>query len=91
MNCYVYKGAKKDDYYLFLPDEFEESAPPAALPEVILQLLGELSLVVEVELTADRKLPQADVSQVIGDIQSQGFYLQMPKKDMRAEEAQYFN
>jgi uncharacterized protein YcgL (UPF0745 family) len=91
MNCYVYKGTKKDDYYLFLPQEYDHTKPPADLPPVILTMLGELSLVVEVELTPERKLPQADSRQVLSDIAEQGFYLQMPKKDMRAEEARYFS
>ena len=45
----------------------------------------------EVELTPQRTLAQADAVQVMKDISDQGFYLQMPKKDMRAEEDRLFN
>lgn len=91
MVCYVYKGEKKQDHYLYLPHEFDAAELPKDFPDAILGLLGELSLIIEFELSPERKLPQAEASQVISDIQSQGFYLQMPKKDMLLEEAQYFN
>lgn len=89
MHCYVYKGAFKPDHYLYLQEEI--SGAEASLPEALLAMLGELSLVVEFDLQADRELPQADAAQVLADIKAQGFYLQMPKKDMRAEEDQLFS
>ncbi|GHA07154.1 YcgL domain-containing protein [Arenicella chitinivorans] len=89
--CFVYKGDRKDDHYLYLPHEITESTPPEDVPPVVLNLLGELSLVIEFELSVDRHLAQADVKQVLADIEAQGFYLQMPKRDMLAEEAAYFN
>ena len=91
MNCYVYKGDRKDDHYLYLATEFQVDSPPADLPSAILDLLGELSFVLEFELTEERALPQADAKHVLDSLNSQGFYLQMPKKDMAAEEDAYFN
>jgi len=90
MNCYVYKGDKKADHYLYLPDEFNASSPPEKLPSAVLALMGELSFVVEFELTAERKMPQADAEHVLASLSTEGFYLQMPKKDMKAEEDEYF-
>ena len=77
--CYVYKGSNKEDHYLYLPQEFSANDLPPNLPSSLLTLLGELSLVVEFELSNDRKLPQADPKQVRSDIAKHGFYLQMPK------------
>lgn len=91
MQCYVYKGDKKDDHYLYLNQEFNAEQPPEDLPGAILKLMGDLSLVVDFDLEPTRKLQQADAEQVIADIESQGFYLQMPKQDMAALEDQYFN
>ena len=91
MNCYVYKGENKPDHYLYLPDELDVNSPPNELPEAILMLMGELSLVLEFELTSERKMPQADAEHVLESLSSQGFYLQMPKKDMSLEEDEYFN
>ncbi len=89
--CFVYKGDRKHDHYLYLPHEISESSPPDDVPEVVLNLLGDLSLVVEFELSADRSLAQADAKQVLADFKAQGFYLQMPKRDMLAEEEAFFN
>ncbi len=89
MQCFVYKGASKPDHFLFLPSELEEQGE--SLPDAILTLLGELSLVTSFELDENRKLAQADPQQVLSDMQSQGFYLQMPRSDRFDEEERYFN
>ena len=87
MHCYVYKGERHDDHYLYLNNEIDA----ADVPQALLTMLGELSLVIEFDLDHQRQLPQADPQQVIQDIENQGFYLQMPKKDMRAEEQRFFS
>ena len=87
MLCYVYKGDKRDDHYLYLDRAIED----AEVPNGLLSMLGNLTKVIQFNLNPDRQLPQADPVQVMRDISEQGFYLQMPKKDMLAEEAQYFN
>ncbi len=91
MQCYVYKGDRKQDHYVYLTQELDLQAPEELLPAAVVGLLGELEFVLEFDLNAERKLPQADAAQVISDISSQGFYLQMPKKDMRAEEDRLFS
>lgn len=87
MQCYVYKGENHDDHYLYLNRELDS----AEIPPALLTMLGDLHLVLEFQLDAARKLPQADAEQVMQDIQEQGFYLQMPRKDMRAEEDRLFS
>lgn len=91
LHCYVYKGDRKDDHFVYLDKELDLSQPEKNLPAAILKLLGQLSLVLDFELTVERKLPQADAEQVLSDIKEQGFYLQMPKKDMRAQEDRLFS
>ena len=91
MQCYVYKGDKKEDYYLFLAQKFDQEALPNNFPPAILTLMGELAFVVEFNLDAERTLPQADAKHVLADIESNGYYLQMPKKDMDALEDAFFN
>jgi uncharacterized protein YcgL (UPF0745 family) len=49
------------------------------LPGGLLQLLGELHKVVEVDLHAQRKLAQADIDTVMRQIEERGYYLQMPQ------------
>jgi uncharacterized protein YcgL (UPF0745 family) len=90
MQCYVYKSDVRDNHYLYLSEKvgIHEQAD---IPEPLMALLGELSFVIEFDLDSQRVLPGADSQQVINDIQSQGFFLQMPKKDLWAEEDQLFN
>ncbi|NND82854.1 MAG: hypothetical protein HKN50_10540 [Gammaproteobacteria bacterium] len=88
MQCYVYKG-DKEDHYLFLAEPLEELEDDV-LPAALVSLLGDMTLVVEFDL-AGKSLAQADPEQVEASIRDNGFYLQMPKKDMRLAEDQYFN
>lgn len=90
MQCYVYKGDRKEDHYVYLAEELNADEPDKSLPAAILKLLGELTFVLEFDLTPERTLSQADAQKVLSDIESQGFYLQMPKKDLRAEEDRIF-
>ena len=91
MNCYVYKGDRKEDHYLYLTSEFDAQEKNEEVPSAILTLMGELSLVLEFELSPERTLPQADAQHVIDSLNQQGFYLQLPKKDMKKLEDEYFN
>ena len=90
MICYVYKSSRKQDHYLYLSDVLEEISPNP-VPEALLNMLGELTFVLDFELTESRQLPQANAKQVLSDIASKGFYLQMPKQDMQALEDELFN
>ncbi len=76
MNCTIYKGVKKADHYLYIEreDDFER------VPEHLLKMLGELILVMTIELSEERKLMQADVLQVMAELETQGYYFQMPPR-----------
>ena len=87
MQVFVYKSEKKQDHYLYLACKHKDAEVPTAL----LGMLGELSLVVELDLSSDTHLAQARADDVLADIDQQGFYLQMPKRDMRAEEDRVFS
>ena len=91
MQCYVYKGENKEDHFLYLAQEFDHVAQAKEIPAALLDMLGELSLVIEFDLSAKSKLPNADIEQVKADINDNGFYLQMPKQDMHAAEELLFS
>ena len=76
MQCAVYKGTKKIDHYLYVEGEDNFSR----LPQALLDLLGQLQLVITLELSPERQLAQADVNEVMHQIIEQGYYLQMPPK-----------
>jgi len=77
MRCYIYKSLKKADTYLYITQEDDF----ASLPEPLLQLMGEMQKVLDLELSHDRQLARADVKEVMAQLQDRGFYLQMPPPD----------
>ena len=74
MLAYVYKSLKKADTYLYLAkrDDF------AGLPEPLRTQLGRLQFVLEVQLTAVRKLARENPEVVRANLASRGFHLQVP-------------
>ena len=74
VRCTIYKGRRKPDVYLYL----RQGQDLEGLPEALLQALGPLEEVMRLELHPGRRLAQADVAQVMRQLEAQGFYLQLP-------------
>ncbi|MEH6421254.1 YcgL domain-containing protein [Pseudomonas sp. CGJS7] len=74
MQAYVYKSLRKADTYVYLSarDDFER------LPKPVRAQLGSLQFVLEVELSAQRKLARADAATVRENLANRGFHLQLP-------------
>ncbi|MGB5564545.1 MAG: YcgL domain-containing protein [Sedimenticolaceae bacterium] len=72
--CWVYRSPRKQEMYLYLAQEDGFDTLPAAL----LESFGEPILVIELELSPDRKLAREDVGKVMANLRDQGFHLQMP-------------
>ncbi|HPE59933.1 MAG TPA: YcgL domain-containing protein [Thiolinea sp.] len=74
MHCYVYRSGNKPSTYLFLPEKDDFSRVPPSL----IELFGEAIFSFEFELTAERRLMQADPIQVMSNMDQNGFFLQLP-------------
>lgn len=74
MKCFVYKSAARADTYIYL----RERDAFGLLPEILRQSLGSLSFVLELELSPERRLAQADPGIVMANLRGPGFHLQMP-------------
>ena len=74
MHCAIYKCARRPDTYLFIEREgcFDR------VPQTLMELMGEMELVMTLELAADRKLAQADVREVMRALREQGYFIQLP-------------
>lgn len=48
------------------------------VPDALMEQFGEPASVMILQLTAQSKLARADVAAVLSNIESQGFYLQLP-------------
>ncbi len=82
MNCIIYKATKKANTYLFLENEKDLSRVPTPL----LDLLGMLEIVIELEISASTKLAQASTNKVISELKQSGFYLQLPSDVIESKE-----
>ena len=77
MNSFIYRSEKKADCYIFMKlptDTFD-------LPKEVSKVVGELHFVMELEITHETKLAISDASKVLKDLESQGFYIQMPSSE----------
>ena len=74
MKCVVYKGIRKPDTYLYVESESDFSKVPPAL----LDALGRLEKVMNLELSPSRMLAAADPETVRYKLRDSGYYLQLP-------------
>jgi uncharacterized protein YcgL (UPF0745 family) len=82
MNCVVFRCSRKQEMYLYVPQEQADEAALARLPTALTQLTGRLEKVMELALTPERKLARANVQEVMQSLTEKGFYLQMPPNDL---------
>lgn len=77
MHTWIYKGLRKGNTYLYLTAKNNF----AQVPKSLLDLLGELEFVLDITLTKERRLIQANVEEVIEQLETAGYYLQLPPGD----------
>lgn len=72
--CWIYKSGKKEEMYLYLAREegFD------SVPELLMARFGKPSLVMQLDLHPGRPLARADASNVLSQLEKEGYYLQMP-------------
>jgi uncharacterized protein YcgL (UPF0745 family) len=74
VTCYVYRGNRKSELYLFLAEEdnFE------CVPEAIMKGFGRPTKAMELELTSETKMARSNPADIIAGLKEHGFHLQMP-------------
>ena len=77
MKCDVLRSSLKDFTYIYLLEgcEFED------LPAPLKKVFGVPALVMNLDLTAERKLAYADVNRVMQDLAELGYHLQLPPRE----------
>ena len=80
MKCVVYKGTCKSDTYLFVKCDSDISQVPSDL----LDALGTLEIVMNLELSPDQTLARADPDTVRQQLREKGFYLQLPPAETKS-------
>ncbi len=81
MKTWIYKGSLKADTYLYVERENDFSR----VPKIVLDLLGSLELVMDIDLAKRKKLARAEITEVIHKLMEQGFFLQLPPGDMQSD------
>lgn len=74
LTVWIYKSARRAEMYLYVPEEanFER------VPSDLLDALGRLELVMELEIDAERKLARVDAREVMKSVARAGYFLQLP-------------
>jgi uncharacterized protein YcgL (UPF0745 family) len=72
--CWVYRSGNKEEMYLYLAAEGDFAPVPAPL----LRLFGRPTLVMRLDLHPGRPLAREEVGQVMHNLRTQGFHLQLP-------------
>lgn len=80
IKCNIYRCSKRDEMYLYV----HEDKNIDDLPEELIKLVKELTHVMELELTPDRKLAREDVLLVMQNLEEKSFHLQMPPDPINA-------
>ena len=70
----VYRSSKRPDMYLYV--DYAENL--ARVPEALLARFGKPVPALSLKLTPERRLARADAAAVLAQIESAGFYLQLP-------------
>ena len=78
MKCVIFRCSKKQEMYLYVPHKDDEDSLLSDLPVGLEKITGRLEKVIELDLSNDRKLARAKVSDVIAALEEKGFYLQSP-------------
>lgn len=74
VECSVYRSGSKAETYLYLArgHNFED------LPLELREAFGEPAFVMELKLSRERRLARVDVRHVLEQLETNGFYLQLP-------------
>lgn len=81
MQCHIYRSNRKLDTYLYLLDKDDFSMVPAEL----LRVFGEPEFSFSFDLTEERELAKEDAAEVIENLESQGYHLQLRDDELIEE------
>jgi len=73
MFCHIYRSNRKVDTFLYLADKDDFSI----LPENLLGVFGVPEFSFSFELTMDKKLARENANEVLANLESQGYHLQL--------------
>lgn len=84
--CTVYGSVRRPEHYLFVAADQDMED----LPEGLLEMLGELYVVLDLDLASREELANADIELVREQLSGSGYYLQMPVEREPAHQQEMF-
>ena len=72
--CDIYRSAKKDGLYLYVP----KLKGLADVPEALLDMFGQPHLAFSMVLTPQKQLVKEDITKVLAALHEKGYFLQLP-------------
>ena len=74
MICTIYRSSRESELYLYV----EKNAGLENIPEELLKRMGTTSTVMTILITPNKKLARVEAKKVLADIESKGYFLQLP-------------
>jgi len=81
MLCHIYRSSRKLDTYLYLIDKDDFSV----IPQELMRVFGPPEFSFSFDLTEERRLAKEDASEVIENLESQGYHLQLQDNELIEE------
>ena len=81
IKCNIYRCSSRDEMYLYI----HEDKTKEDLPDDLIKLVKQLTFVMDLELTPERKLAREDVLLVMENLKEKGFHLQMPPDPLKPD------
>lgn len=72
--CSVFKSSRKDETYLYV----DKRDQLKRVPEPLLEMFGTALHVMDMPMTKKRELARVDTAKVLSEIDTKGYFLQMP-------------
>ena len=82
MRCTIYRSSKKSFTYLYLADTLKLED----LPDSLMNLFGEPTPVMRLDLEARDRLAHADIKRVKQSLREEGYFLQLPPEESVEDE-----
>jgi uncharacterized protein YcgL (UPF0745 family) len=73
LTVWIYKGTRRAETYLYVPEENDFQR----VPQDLLDALGTLELVMELELDEGRRLARVDTKEIMKGVSRVGYFLQL--------------
>jgi uncharacterized protein YcgL (UPF0745 family) len=81
LTVWIYKGTRRAETYLYVPGEGDFQR----VPQELMDAMGTLELVMELELDEQRRLARVDAKEIMKSVSRVGYFLQLAPIESKGE------